>query len=71
MAKLVVTRDTLVTMAQKCAASSARKGGTPLLDDAAELLEQAGFHVAALEDRLRRWEAFGQMVGQHMPKTDR
>lgn len=67
MAKTVVTRETLLDMAQRCAAFSERKHGTPILDEAAELLEQASFRVAALEAQLHRWEDFGQVVAERIP----
>jgi hypothetical protein len=67
MSKIMVTRDTLVEMAQKCAAASTRRSGTPILDDAAELLEQAGFYVAELEGRLSQWERLGRVVRDNLP----
>lgn len=67
MAKVVVTRETLLDMAQRCAAASQRRSGTPILDDAAELLEQASFRVAALEESLRQWESLGKTIRERMP----
>ena len=67
MAKIVVSRETLLDMAGKCAHVSERMKGTPVLDDAAELLETAAHHVAHLEERLRRWEDFGETVRERIP----
>lgn len=67
MAKVVVTRETLLDMAQRCAAMSQRRSGMPILDDAADLLEQASFKVADLERQLERWDRFGKLVHANMP----
>jgi hypothetical protein len=52
---LLPTRETLLAMAQKCAQTSERQNGTPLLDDAADLFERASHRVHELEDEVRRW----------------
>ena len=64
MSKTVVTRETLSNMAQRCAKVSEKMHGLPALDDAAELLEEAAFRVAELEDRLDRWE---RVIDDTMP----
>jgi len=68
MSKVVVTRATLLAMAQRCARQSELKRGFPLLDDVADLLEQASFRVAELEQQVERWESLGHLIDERMPR---
>ena len=66
--KVVVTRATLLDMAQRCARGSQKRSGHTLLDDAASLLEEASFRVADLENRVEEWETFGALLDAKKPK---
>jgi hypothetical protein len=62
MPDVVVTRDRLLDMAVKLRRTSERQHGTPVLEDAAELLEITAHRFVDLEDRLSRWEKLGRYI---------